>query len=68
MNDDWSLFIELEKEKNNSLQNYKKCKSKYSYTIDKIKEEETDFFKKSQIKEKNMYLNSYNQYKLKVNK
>ena len=60
MNDDWNLFIELE--------NYKKCKSKYSYTIDKIKEEESDFFKKSQIKEKNMYINSYNQYKLKVNK
>ena len=68
MNDDWNLFIELEKEENKSLQNYKKCKSKYSYTIDKIKEEESDFFKKSQIKEKNMYINSYNQYKLKVNK
>ena len=79
MDTDWNLFINLEKE-DNKLQknpinvnnvnkvnekNEKFKTSRYNYIIEENKEEETDFFKKRPIKEKNMYINSFSQYKLK---
>jgi len=79
MENDWNLFIDLEKE-DNKLQkknhtyinqtniNKNINNTKYNYVIEEKKEEETDFFKKSPLKEKNKYANSFNQYKLKVNK
>lgn len=66
MDNDWNLFIDLEKEKEKNIK--KKSKITFHYTKDERKEEEMDFFKKSPIKEKNIYINSFNQYKLTVKK
>lgn len=74
METDWNLFINLEKEDNklqknpinvNNVKNVNYKSSRYNYIIEEKKEEETDFFKKTPIKEKNMYINSFSQYKLK---
>lgn len=71
---DWNLFVDLEK---NEVEEVKKKYPKqwipvkkisrnyyYLYTIDEGVEEETDFFKKSPIKEKNMYKDKFTKYKL----
>ena len=73
MDNNWNLFIDLEKEKEKEKENNVKSIKKngkitFHYTKDEIKEEEMDFFKKSPIKEKNIYINSFNHYKLTVKK
>lgn len=76
MENDWNLFIDLDLEKQDNklpknsinVNNVKSKASRYNYTFEEKKEEETDFFKKKTIKEKNMYINSFGQYKLQIKK
>jgi len=73
---DWDLFIDLEKEPNNKKIEYLsqwnkvafKRKVHYHYTIEicSNNELEHDFFKNRQIKEKNKYLDKMMNYKLKT--
>lgn len=82
MNSDWDMFVDLEKNNLNTLENkcpihdnkvdtIKKPKTmrriNYLYTIDETKVvEETDFFKRTPIKELNMYKDKFLCYKLKT--
>jgi hypothetical protein len=80
MDNEWDLFIDLEKyvykvqEKENKIHPqwnrvYKKPflrTGKYLFTIVEEKEYEfDDYFKNSPVAEKNKYINQFNQYKLK---
>jgi hypothetical protein len=78
MEEDWNMFVDLEntnfisdqenqypKDWNKVIVKKKIRNVHFLYTIDEVKEEETDYFKKSPIKEKNKYSETFSSYKLK---